>query len=429
MIVSIALCVIALVGVVLLVRHRLPSLGLPVAYLLLMLVIHLPGAVAHAVHGERMLFTEYTEIGIRLTSIGALCFVVGVWLARLKGEPRVKVALWPGTNFLLFCVVGGWIVTFVLYPFLMHIPTVCSMVDNGCRLWIIGIMLALPVHLFQRNMPAVGFWLAAMMVFSVWMLVFGGFLTHSVRANVLCLSPLFVLTNRVWKVWAVILISIYLGISFFVSYFIIRDEIRDKVWGRKSLEERWNVSSRIIREFQWIDFQNPKHLNALDQRLNQNYFVGLSAVRLQRGVVSYRQGQTLVDGALMLIPRAIWPNKPLRGGSPKIVAEMTGLLLEKNTSWGVGNVMEFYINFGMPSLVVGFLAMGFVLGKLDYWGALAFQQGNFLRLISTALPAFALVQFEGSFVEQVGGAAGGALAAYFWCSLWRFLEEKAGRRV
>lgn len=430
MVTSIVLCVVALIAVVLLVRHRSPSMGLPIAYLFLMMIVHLPGALAHALPWARFPFSQATEIGIRLTAIGSLGFVVGVWLARRKGVTKTEVALRPRSKFLLYCVLAGWIVTFILWPFLVRIPTVGSMVDNGCRIWIIGIMLALPVHLAERNIPAVLFWLAAMLVFSVWLLVFGGFLTHALRVNVLCLAPLVVLTARIWKVWLGILILSYVGISFFVSYFIIRDDIREKVWGGRSLEERWNESSRIIKEFQWIDLHDPKHLHSLDQRLNQNFFVGLSAERLRRGIVEYRKGQTLADGVLMLIPRAIWPDKPVKGGSPKIVAEMTGLYVnEKTTSFGVGNVMEFYINFGMPSLVIGFLIMGFVLGKMDYVGALAYQEGNYLRLITVLLPAFALVQFENAFVEQVGGAAGGLLAAYFWCSLWRFLEEKAGSRL
>lgn len=428
MITSITLCVVAMVAVVLIVRHQSPSMGLPAAYLFLTMLVHLPGAVAHALPWATFPFTIYTEIGIRLTAIGALCFVMGVWLARRKGVARENRIFRPDTRFLLFCLVGGWVLTLV-WRFLRAIPTASSIVDNASRLWVIGIMLALPANISERKFGAVLFWLASMSVFGVWLLVFGGFLTHSTRLNVLCLVPLVVLTPRIWKVGGAMLIVIYLGMSLFVSYFLVRDDIREQLRKGGSLVERWHESTRIISEFQWIDLRNPKHLNALDKRLNQNHFVGLAAERLRKGAVEYRNGQTLVDGVLMLIPRAIWPNKPLKGGSHGIVAEMTGMYVnEKTTSFGVGNVMEFYINFGMPSLVIGFLAMGFVLGKLDYWGARACQERDFLRVITTLLPAFALVQFENAFIEQAGQAAAGLLAAHFWCWLWRFLEEKAGRR-
>jgi len=428
MVTSIIICALSLIATVLLVRHRSPSLGLPVAYVFQLLLLHLPGAVVHAVPWARLPYTDYTETGIRLTAIGVACFVIGIWLTRRGGVARAPMALWPGTKFLVFCVLCGWIVTFGLYPFLVRIPTVGSLVDNGCKVWMIGIMLALPVHLRRHQYGAVAFWLAAMLVFTLWKLVFGGFLAHSVRANLICLAPLVVLTRKSWRVWLSMAALIYFGMSLFVSYFLIRDDIRDKVWGGSALEQRWDESTRIVREFQWFDLRNPEHLEALDARLNQNYFVGLSAERLREGAVEFRKGETLVDGVLMLIPRAVWPDKPLTGGSPKIVAEMTGLPLDEGTSFGVGNVMEFHINFGIPSLVIGFLLIGVVLGKLDYLGAKAFQEGNYLRLIALLLPAIALIQPGNSFIEQVGGSAGALLAAWFWCSLWQFLEDK-GRKV
>ena len=50
---------------------------------------------------------------------------------------------------------------------------------------------------------------------------------------------------------------------------------------------------------------------------------------------------------------------------------MTGLELNQDTSWGVGNVMEFYINFGLPGVVIGFLVLGWLIGALDFRAASA----------------------------------------------------------
>src|SRR5690606_30812846 len=98
--------------------------------------------------------------------------------------------------------------------------------------------------------------------------------------------------------------------------------------------------------------------------------------RLKLGQVDYLRGRSVWEGAIALVPRLLWPDKPVYGGSPQIVREMTGLHLSENTSWGVGNVMEFYINFGIPGLVGGFLIVGALLGVLDRRAAQALQAGD-----------------------------------------------------
>src|SRR4030095_1799785 len=130
-----------------------------------------------------------------------------------------------------------------------------------------------------------------------------------------------------------------------------RDEIREAVWGGATLEERIDATMGIVRDFEWFDPHNEIHLYALDQRLNQNYFVGLSSARIAQDQVNFLYGRSLWEGLQALIPRAVWTEKPVFGGSPVIVAEMTGLTMSDTTSFGVGNVMEFYVNFGVPGVI------------------------------------------------------------------------------
>ena len=72
-----------------------------------------------------------------------------------------------------------------------------------------------------------------------------------------------------------------------------------------------------------------------------------------------------------MVPRILWPEKPVSAGSPAIVSEMTGLHLSPTTSFGVGNVMELQINFGIPGVVLGFFGLGWLLGMLDFKAAVA----------------------------------------------------------
>ena len=144
----------------------------------------------------------------------------------------------------------------------------------------------------------------------------------------------------------------------------------------------------------------------------------MAALRIQQDQVSYLYGSTIWEGVEALVPRALWPDKPVYGGSGHIVADMTGLHLDEDTSWGVGNVMEFQINFGTPGVVIGFLILGFLIGWLDYQAALADYRGDLGNLIMFFLPGLALIQPNGSIVEVSGGAAAAAVAAYLWKWAW-----------
>jgi hypothetical protein len=124
------------------------------------------------------------------------------------------------------------------------------------------------------------------------------------------------------------------------------------------------------------------------------------------------------EALLSFIPRALWPDKPVFGGSPAIVSEMTGLELSPTTAFGVGQVMEFHINFGIPGLVAGFLLLGWLLGTLDRKAAAAEIRGDLGRVILFFLPGAALIEPLGSMVELAGGAGAALVAAYGWRGAW-----------
>jgi hypothetical protein len=97
---------------------------------------------------------------------------------------------------------------------------------------------------------------------------------------------------------------------------------------------------------------------------------------------------------------------------------MTGLTLSKGTSFGVGNVMEFQINFGLPGLIVGFLTLGLLLGWLDRRAAEMDLMGQLPRTVFYFLPAVTLIQPNGSLVDIIGGAVSAFVAGFAWRWLW-----------
>ena len=406
-----------------LLRRDRVSLGLPIAYLYSLLLIHVPGAFAHVFGGDFLFDSDLAEIGMRFVAIGSMCFVAGVWVAR-SSTPRISVRQEADRyRFWWFCLLGGWSCIYGLSP-LYEIPSVSAAVDKAGGVWMLGVLLGLRVAFQRGDRKRIAIWLGALMVYPILMLLLGGFLSYGSAAIILVCAALTISTRSYRRVVVGITVFTFLSLSIFVNYFQHRDDIREQVWGGAPLEGRIDSVIDVVRGFEWLDPTNPMQLTALDKRLNQNYFVGLAAQRLRQGQVDYLEGGSVWEGLLSLVPRALWPEKPVFAGSPQIVSKMTGLRLSPTTSFGVGNVMEFEINFGMPGVVVGFFLLGWLIGTLDLRAAVAEGRGDLGGMILFFLPGVALIQPNGSLVELFSGSAAALVGAFAWSLLWKRFDRK-----
>ena len=114
-----------------------------------------------------------------------------------------------------------------------------------------------------------------------------------------------------------------------------------------------------------------------------------------------------------LIPRALWPDKPSVGGGGDLVAKFTRIKFDRSTSIGAGQVLEFYMNFAMPGVVLGFAALGFLLMHLDQGIMRALADGNLRGMIFRAMPGLSLLQPGGNLLEILVGVVSAVAAAYF----------------
>src|SRR5207245_8357339 len=71
------------------------------------------------------------------------------------------------------------------------------------------------------------------------------------------------------------------------------------------------------------------HVDRIDSRLNQNLLVGQAVTYLDQGLAEYAQGESVWNGVLALVPRAIWPGKPVAAGSAGLVSRFTGVRSEE----------------------------------------------------------------------------------------------------
>jgi hypothetical protein len=413
----IGVCIASVLAALMMLRREKLSLGLPVAYLFALLLIHLPGAWLYAL-GRGREYPSVIELGIRLTAIGAVSFVVGVWLVRLGRRPQPAKRVPYNHKFWVFCLVGGWTLVYGV-SILLSLPTVGAVVEKGGAVWMLGVMLGLAHALRRGDLRAAALWGSAMFVYPILMLMLGGFMSYGSTAVIIVCSLLAVSTRKVWKVIFSIVLASYLALTVFANYFAIRDTLRLAVWGGAPISQRIDIATDAMANATLLDVDNRNHAKALDERLNQNYFVGLAAERLANKQVDFLYGRSVWEGVLALVPRALWPNKPVYAGSGTMVTDMTGLRLNIDTSWGVGNVMEFYINFRMVGLIGGFLLLGGLIGWCDLKAASALRSGKLGDSIIYFLPAVAMIQPNGSVIEITGGAGAALAAAFAWRAGWR----------
>jgi hypothetical protein len=190
-----------------------------------------------------------------------------------------------------------------------------------------------------------------------------------------------------------------------------RSEIRKSVWGEESYEDRLSRVSETMSTFEWFDVNEHKHLERVDDRLNQNYLVGAAVNRLAENH-EFANGDTLWQAMLALVPRAIWADKPIEAGSGTLVTQFTGIEFSEGTSVGIGQVMEFYANFGTSGVVAGFLIFGILITMLDARAAEHLNSGDVQGFILRYLPGLSLLQVGGQLVEITASALGSLIVAF-----------------
>ncbi|HEY3911730.1 MAG TPA: hypothetical protein VGM07_17860, partial [Stellaceae bacterium] len=221
---------------------------------------------------------------------------------------------------------------------------------------------------------------------------------------------LFVITPR--RAWFYLgtPVAMFLGLSLFVTYMGQRNGIREVVWHEQSsLLDRFDRVTAIVTDFELLDLTSPDQVAALDGRLNQNVLVGAAMDYHESGGAAFAYGGTVPPWAL--IPRAVWPDKPATGGGGDVVSEYTGIGFAEGTSVGAGQVLEFYVNFGVAGVAAGFFGWGCLLMWLDLGIMRALSTNDVRGLLLRAMPGLTLLQPGGNLFEILVACVAAYVAA------------------
>jgi hypothetical protein len=397
-------------------RRRIQGVGLVLGYAVNLWLIHWPGAALYVLPWYSNLPPDLVEAGFRQSTYAVLAFVAGSVLLgpavvrrvlparRATATPRLPEGR-VETVYLLW----GLFSYVVLIPAVGQTATTTAIVVAGWNMLVVGLGLACWRAWSEgRDLGFVG-WMALAGCLPLVTVVSQGYLGYGTGALLAVLT--FVHTFRRWprsRLLVLGLVCAYAGLSFYGSYMRDRSLIRESVWSGDSLSERLERVYLTVSDLEWFDPLDAQHLYRIDDRLNQNALVGMAVDHLDAGREDFAYGETLWHAAIALVPRVVWPDKPVVAGSMDLVSRYTGLRFAEDTSVGVGQVMEFYINFGTIGVVLGFVALGALLTTVDSMARRQLVSGDWLRFALWYMPGLSLLQAGWSLVD-ITASAGAAV--------------------
>lgn len=414
---------VALFGLLLFQQWRSQrALGLPLAYALGMTLIHLGGGFAYAFdhYAPQSAYIEQggnslklTHAGFWMSTMGFASFVLGVSICPMlfrkdptrrppPTDPQVNQKL-PGTLLLM-----SLLFYFFIFPITRRIPSVGALGFGGTYFSIIAIFLFCYFAYERRAFPRFTQWLASTIGFPLLTVLTTGFMSYGTSAAIAVWMLVLRFFKPRWLSLTILVALVTFGLTAFVNWMAYRDYIRRQVWGGESISQRVDSVVTMVKDFQIFSPYTPGHLEWLDVRMNQNDFVG-KAMSYTGYVEPFAEGQTLWVAITAWIPRVIWPGKPVLGGSGNLVTTYTGQKLSETSSFGVGQILEFYVNFGAASVFLGMLVLGLALGFLDRRAAFHFHNRDFWNMTRWMLPAIGMIQPNGALGEVVSAAAANAV--------------------
>ncbi|MDQ6672218.1 MAG: hypothetical protein M3069_15990, partial [Chloroflexota bacterium] len=357
-------------GGILLIRaasHR-PGAGLVQAYVLNLGLLHWLAATLYLLPWYTNHDPDVVALGLQQGTFAILGFGVGSLLlapffAREAARSPARGPFEP--DLARKYVQVGLIAFFGLVPIVGRIPTISAIAVQGWNLLVVGLGLMCWLAFRSRREQEFVRWFVVALCLPLVTVVTQGFIGYGMAAATAILAFIGNFYHPRWRLFLAAAVFSFVGLSLYVTYMRDREAIREVVWSGQPLGARISRVQTTLSTFEWFDIHNQDHLVRIDERLNQNLLVGAAVQYVDAGLARYAYGQTLYQGLIAVIPRAIWPTKPVVAGSGSLVTQYTGIQFAAGTAVGIGHVMEAYISFGVTGVLVGFAILGTVIGVID----------------------------------------------------------------
>jgi hypothetical protein len=407
-------------GLIFLIRgtSRLPGVGLVQAYVLNLGLLHWLAAALYLLPWYTNHDPDVVAAGVQQSTYAVFGFGIGSvllapGLGLVAGGLAARAAVRPSEpRMARKYVLVGLVAFFGLSPIVGRIPTVSAIAVQGWNLLVVGLCLACWLAWQAKQSQAFVRSMTIALCLPLVTVMTAGFIGYGIAAATAILAFIANFYRPRWRVLVAAVMLSVVGLSLYVTYMRDREAIREVVWSGQPLAARVERVKLTLSTFEWFDAHNRDHLVRVDDRLNQNLLVGAAVQYMDAGLARFAYGQGIYQGFIAVIPRAIWPTKPVVAGSGTLVTQYTGIPFAEGTAVGIGHVMEAYISFGTLGVLLGFVLVGTVVGAIDGGAGQRLRTGNLRGFVMWMLPGLSFLQVGGSVVELTSSVAAALLAAF-----------------
>jgi hypothetical protein len=398
--------VLAIVLLTFIIGRGKKSGPLVLGYFASLSIIYVPGILSYTGAGAGAPGEILAEAGFRVVLIGLCAYLVGAFLGQnlnfRSKRPTAMVAL-DGrvtAQFGLLLLGVGIFSYFFAIPILSFIPSATSLASAAGSLILVGYWYYLFYAFRAGNSRRIVLGLAALPLLPISTMITGGFLGFGTFWLIAIGAFAYVLSRQKLIIAAALPFLIYAGLSFGVAYFADRSVLRENVWqGKADVGGSFNTVVGMISNLEPLDINRSDHVSMLLARLNESTLVGAGVDNYNSGFVDLVHGATVPVWAF--VPRVVWPNKPPVGGGGELVTEFTGIPFALDTSVGIGQTLEFFMNFGQPGVIIGFLIWGFILARFDLTMRTGLEDGRLGPILVAGLCGAAMLQPNGNLLEII----------------------------
>lgn len=390
--------------------------GLVFAYVATFAVLHWLAPALYLLPWYDTPTRDATILGLRESAIAIICFGIGseivIRMRRAEIGPLLEQPARVVDDRLinLFLLTGGFFYV-VVFPIASRLPSVTAIAATGSALIVAGIGLKCWNAWTSGRYAQLWAWLGMTVAMPIVTVIVQGFLGYGFGALLTVLAFCGSFYRPRWRVLVAGSLLAYLGLSVYVTYMRDRNDIRDVVWSGASFGARMDQLEYTLANSEWFDLAKIEHLQRIDTRLNQDFMLGAAVSYLESGAVEFGHGETLVQAVAAIIPRALWPDKPVVAGSGELVSTYTGIRFVEGTSVGIGQIMEAYVNYGRGGVIVVFLFIGALLTWADISAKARLLVGDGASFVTWYLGGLGMLQLGGAFAEVTSTAAASILVA------------------
>jgi hypothetical protein len=301
-------------------------------------------------------------------------YVVAPLLARVPPKKiaggwrqfRLRIDLDRHRRLALIIMALGF-VFYMIVPWARSVATVLSVVSNGMLLAYTGAYLLVLNGVWSRDAGRLAWGIGATVLVVLVNVLTTGFVGHGVMILfcALCVSRL----HDRFSMAALVHVGALIlgGLILYTIWIEGRGLVRSAINSDRPVEERMEALVEATQNEDAFDVFSQRQAERIQQRLDQSRLF-TQAILWTPAVQPFADGATLYDAVLALVPRALWPAKPVVAGGRDFITQYTGVVFHYSIEVSVGlhPIFEFYINYGLPGVLGGLFFFGILCGVLDY---------------------------------------------------------------